>query len=163
MAESSRYALPFLQAGQAQKEVTHNTAVAQIDALLQLGVESRQAATDQPIIGTVWIVGLNATGAWMGHDGQIAAFDDSGWLFAAPRNGCIAFVRDEDIFIHYSNSQWRDAWPVRSLTVGSQNVTGGPAVTVPTPSGGAVVDAEGRAAFGQLLVALRGMGIIAAS
>ena len=163
MAESSRYALPFLQAGQAQKEVTHNDALGRIDALLQLGVESRQTAIDHDTVGTVWIVAPNATGAWTGYDGQIAAFDDSGWTFATPRDGCIAYVRDEDIFVRFSGGQWHDGWPVRSLALGGQVITGGHVANVPSPVGGAVVDVEARNVIVQLLAALRGMGIIASA
>lgn len=76
-----------------------------------------------------------------------------------PRDGCIAYVRDEDIFVHYRAGQSRDAWPIRSLTLAGQSLTGGVVATVPPPTGGTVVDVEGRAAFVKLLAALHSRGL----
>ena len=66
MIVTSRYGLPLLQAGQAQKEITHNEALARIDVLAQLAVDSRACATVPTADGT-WIVPSNATGAWAGQ------------------------------------------------------------------------------------------------
>lgn len=161
MAQTNRYGLPFLQAGQAQKEITHNDALARVDTLIHLAVESRHGAAASATIGSSWIVAASATGAWAGHDGQIAVFDESGWLFVAPLDGCIAFVRDESVFVHYATGQWRDAWAVPSLTVGALMVSGAAPVAIIDPVGGAVVDVEARAAVTQLLAALRITGLVA--
>lgn len=161
MPQTARYALPFLQAGQAQKEITHNDALARIDSLIHLAVESRRTSVAAGVDGTSWIVGPNATGLWAGHDGQIALFDEAGWSFVVPLDGCIAFLRDEGVFIHYSAGQWRDRWAVPVLGVGAMTLSGGAPTGVAAPSGGAVVDVEARAALGQLLAALRNMGVLA--
>jgi hypothetical protein len=50
--KSARYALSLLHSRQAQKEVTHNGAIAGIDALLHLAVESRALST-QPAVSIV--------------------------------------------------------------------------------------------------------------
>ena len=163
MAQTSRYALPLLQAGQAQKEITHNDALARIDALLHLAVDSRHNSAATEANGTVWIVPAGASGAWAGHDGEIAIFDFSGWSFVAPVEGCVAFVRDEGIFIHYAGGQWRDAWTVPTLAVGGMTLSGSSPAAVTTPDGGLVVDVEARAALGQLLTTLRASGVIVAA
>jgi len=62
---STRYALPLLDAGQAQKEITHNEAIDRVDALLHLAVASMDL-TDPPLLpplGAAWIIGAGAVGA----------------------------------------------------------------------------------------------------
>ena len=164
MTQTPRYGMPYLQAGQAQKEIMHNDALARIDLLIHLAVESRRTTAADNVADTSWIVAPGATGAWTGHDGQIALFDGSGWTFVGPLDGCIAFVRDESVFVHYSAGQWRDAWAVPSLAVGPVTLSGGAAAAVVAdPAGGAVIDVEARAALAKLLATLRSTGLVAAS
>ncbi len=166
MAErSARYALPLLQSGQAQKEVTHNTALAAVDALLHLAVVSRTltAPPAAPVDPGCWIVAAGATGIWTGHAGDIAAFDAGGWSFISPRDGCLAFVIDEGVFAVRSEGAWRaDTWPVRALSVGGRTMLAVPPSALAAPVGGAVVDTEVRAAVAALTAALRAMGLVAA-
>lgn len=162
MPETNRYALPFLSAGQAQKEITHNEALARLDVLMHLAVESRCApAPDQPPAGSAWIVPAGAGGDWQGHDGMVAALDDAGWLFITPRDGCVAFVRDEQSFVHFADGRWRDAWPVSALTLAGRPILGGRATTVAAPSGGLMVDDEARRSLASLLTALQSLGLLA--
>lgn len=163
MTTTTRYGLPQLQAGQAQKEITHNEAVGRIDALLHLVVESRHSAVPALETGTAWIVATSATGAFADQFGQIAVCDDGGWSVIAPRDGCIAFVRDESVFIHFAAGMWRDGWTVPSVSVGGRALLGGPIVGVAAPTGGSVIDSEARGAVVQLLTALRGLGLIDAA
>ena len=44
MTDTPRLALPAIEAAQAQKHVTHNEALALLDCLVQLTVESRTLA-----------------------------------------------------------------------------------------------------------------------
>lgn len=165
MAEqSARYALPLLQSGQAQKEVTHNTALTAIDALIHLAVESRTltAPPPTPLDPGSWIVTAGATGVWAGRGGQIAVFDAGGWSFVDPRDGCLAFVRDEGVFAVRIGGSWRaDAWPVRALSVGGRTMLAATPAALSPPAGGAVIDVEARATLLELTNLLRGMGIIA--
>lgn len=163
MTTTTRYGLPQLQAGQAQKEITHNEAVGRIDALLHLVVESRHSAVPALATGTAWIVAPSALGAFADQVGQIAVCDDNGWSMIAPRDGCIAFVRDEGVFIHFAAGTWRDGWTVSSLSIGGRTLLGGPNVGVVPPSGGSVIDSEARAAIAQLLTGLRGLGLVDAA
>lgn len=163
MTQTLRYGLPLLQSGQAQKEITHNDAVSRLDLLLHLTVESRRTATPPatPVNGTAWVVAVGATGSWAGHVGEIAAYADAGTSFTVPQDGCVAYVRDEGVFSHFRQGAWQDRWPVAALSVGGRAVLGGSLATVAAPGGGSVVDVEGRAAFSQLLTALRGLNLIA--
>ena len=74
MAEATtRHGLPLLQAGQAQKEVTHNEALVLLDLLAHPAVEGVLATPPAaPTPGQGWIIGAGATGAWSGQDGALA-------------------------------------------------------------------------------------------
>lgn len=165
MAEiTDRYALPLLQVGQAQKEVTHNEAVAGIDALLHLAVETatRTLPPVAPAIGQAWIVAAGASGEWAGRAAMIAIFGSAGWRYTAPRQGCVAWLGDVQRFTVFTASGWRDdGWPVAALKVGTRTLLAGPATTVPAVSGGAVVDVEARTALAALIAGLRAQGLVA--
>jgi hypothetical protein len=86
---SARFALPFLQPGQAQKEVYHNEALALLDIAVQAAVQSADVAVppDSPATGSCWIVAAGATGAWAGRSGTIAGWTSGGWRFVEPSEG----------------------------------------------------------------------------
>ena len=84
-----RFTLPLLAVAQAQKEVTHNEALALLDALLHPAVEAGPVATPPPapVAGQCWLVAGGADGEWSGRGGTIAIRTDGGWRFVAPRGG----------------------------------------------------------------------------
>lgn len=166
MAElTDRYRLPLLQAGQAQKEVTHNEALATLDLLVHLAAQSRSVVTPPaaPAAGQCWIVPAGAVGAWAGSDGRIAAFGAGGWQMVDPRTGCLAWLVDEAIFVYHDGQGWRaDGWPAAGLRVTGQQMLSAPAGAIAEAAGGPVVDAEARAVLAEILGALRALGLVAA-
>ncbi len=86
---SAILALPYIQPSQAQKHVTHNEALKQLDIIVQLGVAGFGATTPpaDPVMGEVHALGAGPTGAWAGRDGELAAWVDGGWLFLTPQTG----------------------------------------------------------------------------
>lgn len=102
--------LPYIQASQAQKHVTHNEALRRLDAVIQLAVKDRDLAAPPatPVDGDRYIVAANASGAWAGKDGQIAAFQDNVWAFYAPEEGWLAWAQDEDVLLAYSGVIWSE-------------------------------------------------------
>ncbi|WP_146592030.1 DUF2793 domain-containing protein [Puniceibacterium confluentis] len=86
---SSRLSLPYLMPSQAQKHVTHNSALDVLDVLVQLRLSGLAAVTppDPPEDGTVFALGAGATGDWAGQDGQLAAYDTGAWRFVTPQPG----------------------------------------------------------------------------
>jgi hypothetical protein len=90
MSESTRrVALPLLQAGQAQKEIDHNEALALIDGALHPLVGSL-GGNDPPVgpaSGAAWIVGSAPTGAWTGKAHMVALWTSGVWRFLAARVG----------------------------------------------------------------------------
>ena len=107
MTNSPNLGLPYIAAGQAQKEVTHNDAVNDLDVLVQLSVLSRSVNTppSSPIDGDNYIVGASPTGAWAGMAGKVALYF-AGWRFKTPIAGWRAWVRDENRILVYGGSSW---------------------------------------------------------
>lgn len=106
--QSPNLSLPFIQAAQAQKHVTHNEAIELLDMIVQLTLEDTGAATPpaSPTEGQAWGVGASATGDWAGQDGMIATWRGGGWLFVVPRDGWQAWVRDTGEMQVWSAGAW---------------------------------------------------------
>ncbi len=75
-----------------------------LDALVQVTVQSAALTTPpgSPIEGQRWILPAARTGAWTGHAGQIAAWQDGAWSFYAPLDGWTAIDISTDTLLHYS-------------------------------------------------------------
>lgn len=163
MDETTRWALPLLASGQAQKEITHNEAITAIDRLLHLAVVSRSISTppSEASPGDIYIIGAMPTGVWAGATGHLAAFEGNGWAIRSPRSGCLAWVADEQQFAVHAASGWIvGGWPARGLLIDGRSVLAAAPVTIANPEGGASIDAECRLALTELLVALRNQNVI---
>jgi hypothetical protein len=110
MTDTPRLALPVIEAAQAQKHVTHNEALALLDCLTQLAVESRTltAPPSSPADGACYIPATGASGAWSGWDNTLALFSGGGWLQLAPVSGLKAWVKAERLTLTYEDGVWRD-------------------------------------------------------
>ena len=101
-------ALPFLMPSQAQKHVTHNEALVQLDALVQLTVLSRTETA--PPAGTAdgarYLVAAGATGDWQGQDHAVAVQVDGSWQFHAPIRGWIAYLEAEGFPVVFDGAVW---------------------------------------------------------
>jgi hypothetical protein len=164
MTKTSRLKMPFISAGQAQKEWVHNEALQILDMVAGAIVEE-PARNDPPTAaseGISYIIGPAPTGAWAGKAGQIATMSAGGWRFLAPVDGLSALVRSSGLRADYLAGAW-DIGTVRAgrVEVGGEQVLSAQAAAIASPSGGATVDAEARAAIDQILSALRGHGLIA--
>jgi len=89
--------LPLILPAQAQKHVTHNEALAQLDLIVQLAVINRVLTTAPalPTLGDRHIVAAGATGPWVGQSGRIALYGETGWQFTQPLPGWQAHVLAE--------------------------------------------------------------------
>jgi hypothetical protein len=105
-----RSGMPLLAAAQAQKHVTHNEALVQLDALLYARILDRDltAPPSTPADGDAYLVKATATGAWTGQSGKLAAALDGAWRFYAPFTGLSLYVVDESKLIVFDGSTWRD-------------------------------------------------------
>lgn len=161
---SDRFALPFLQAAQAQKEVTHNEALALIDMLLHARAESatRETPPTDAAAGQCWIVPAGGVGDWTGRDGALACFSSGGWRFVRPRAGMRVSVADTGETVVHDGVGWGPAaLRTDGVYLNGLRVVGERQAAVANPVGGSVVDAEARASLSALLHALRMHGLIA--
>ncbi|MFM9851265.1 MAG: DUF2793 domain-containing protein, partial [Sphingomonadaceae bacterium] len=139
-----------------------NEALAQIDLLLSPVVQSVApvAVPASPTLGECWIVGTGATGAWLGQNGAIAGWTASGWRFVPPREGMAVWSMADSRIVR----RLSDAWVISGQTViidGNQ-VVGARRGAILAPTGGTTIDAAARGAINEILLALRGHGLIAA-
>lgn len=139
--QSARWKLPLLAIGQLQKEVTHNEALALVDALIApvvvaSGVNDPPSA---PLVGQMWLVGTSPTGAWIGHALHLACWTSGGWRMIAPRSGMTVRV-ESGATLRFDDTAW--LYPGKVMA----------------PVGGGVVDSEARAAISGLIAALQSHG-----
>ncbi|MDB5569063.1 MAG: hypothetical protein JWN93_246 [Hyphomicrobiales bacterium] len=108
MADTTNLALPFMEAAQAQKHVTHNEALAALDVCVQLSVLARDVAAPPAslVAGARYIVAAAGSGAFAGKAGQVASWDAAGWRFMAPRAGWLAYVAAEDALVVHDGAAW---------------------------------------------------------
>lgn len=110
MSATPILSLPLLEPSQAQKHVTHNEAVLQLDVLVQLSVASWTVASppEAPQDGACHVVATGATGAWAGHDNAVAVYRDGSWVFYPPRSGWRAELPAEGLSIVYDGTGWSE-------------------------------------------------------
>jgi len=99
---------PYIMAAQSQKYVTHNEALRALDAIVQLSVLDRDLAAPpgSPANGDRYIVAASPIGAWTGHAGSIAAYQDGAWAFYAPAEGWVVWIADEDVAVAWNGTDW---------------------------------------------------------
>ncbi|MEE9432796.1 MAG: DUF2793 domain-containing protein [Sphingorhabdus sp.] len=146
--KSARLGLPYLYVGQAQKEITHNEALAVLDTVVAPVIEAELDTDPQGLYtgdaGKCWLVDAGATGAWAGHEDEIAYWTGESWRFVAPPDRIKAFRADLGQEVVRANGAWFAA----------------PAVV--NPVSGGVVDDEARAAIVAILSIFRSNGLIPA-
>ena len=108
MDDSANLQLPYIMASQAQKHVTHNEAIRSLDALVQIGVKDKNltAPPGSPTDGDRYIPSSNATGAWAGQDGMVAAYQDNAWNFYSPQEGWLTYVANENLLYVHDGTNW---------------------------------------------------------
>lgn len=157
-----RLSLPLLQPGQAQKEMTHNAALALLDLWVQPAAIAAGANTPpaEPEIGDCWILGDAPAAAWAGHAREIAGWTSSGWHFASPREGTQFWLGGTQGIARFTGGAWRLGEAHGKLIVEGDQVVGSRGDPIAEPVGGTTVDAEARAAIVSVLEALRTHGLI---
>ncbi|KTE28747.1 MULTISPECIES: DUF2793 domain-containing protein [unclassified Sphingopyxis] len=144
LPSTPRLALPLLAMAQAQKEVTHNEALALLDLLVQPAIEDGPQADPPvaPVAGQGWIVGAAATGAWADEDGAVALWTAGGWRFVTARPGMRVVRLSDGAWLRFDGADWVEPDAIAS------------------PAGGATVDSEARASIDALILALVGHGLL---
>jgi hypothetical protein len=90
--------------------VTLNESLAMLDGLVQTSVESRTTAAQpgSPADGDLYILPSSTTGAdWSGKSADtVMRYEAGAWAELPVDEGCIAWVRDEDVPVFYDGSDW---------------------------------------------------------
>jgi hypothetical protein len=164
MTASPRLSLPFLSAGQAQKEFFVNESLQVLDALVAGAVEEepRNDPPESPALGSAYIVGAAPAGAWAGKPQAVAVYTAGGLRLISPIDGMCVLVKATGLTATYAAGSWEvGVVKASSVEIGGDQVVGARAAAISSPTGGAVVDAEARTALNLLLAALRNHGLIA--
>jgi hypothetical protein len=162
--ETARLALPLLVTAQAQKEMTHNEALALLDAAVQAVVVAVAPSTipAAPVPGQCWIVGAGAGGEWAEHDGALAIWTAGGWRFMAAFEGMSVWSLSDSAMAVRTAGGWAIGEIKGStLTLGGDQVVATRQPAIANPVGGSTSDSESRAAIVAILSALRTHGLIA--
>lgn len=163
MSSTPRLALPFLSAGQAQKEFFHNEALQTADLLIGAAVEEppRASPPASPVLGACYILASAPTDAWAGKSQCLAGFTTGGWRLISPFEGLAAYVRSTSTWAAYRAGAWEfGLLRGASVVIGGQQVVGSRASPIASASGGTTVDVEARSAIDQILTAMRQHGLI---
>lgn len=97
-----RLGAPELTSGQATPETTVNEQVRYLEAGTgHFVIEDRDLSTPpgSPTDGQTYIVSGTGTGAWTGHDGEIAYYLNTAWIFISVVEGFTFWVKDENKFL----------------------------------------------------------------
>lgn len=161
--QTDRLRLPLLATAQAQKEMTVNEALASLDAAVQAVVLSVAPSSlpVSPSSGQSWIIGGAATGAWAGHDGDMATWTAGGWRFLPSFDGMTVWSLADQMAARREAGVWViGKMTANAMFVGGDQVVGARGVAITDPSGGSIVDSEARGAIMHILDALRTHGMI---
>jgi hypothetical protein len=121
---SPRLQLPYLAAGQAQKHVTVNEALAMLDGLIQTAVESATTAAEPaaPPEGALYILPPGRAGPeWALHPaGSLLRYADQAWTRLAANDGTIVYAKDAGAVLFRAGGAWK---PIGAALGHLQNVS----------------------------------------
>jgi hypothetical protein len=109
MSNTPKLGLPEFAAAQALPETKANDVSRRVEQGAGLFIVADKDATSppgSPAQGVAYIVAASATGAWSGHDGEIAYYQNTAWKFIVPGEGFFAWVLDESALYHFLSSAW---------------------------------------------------------
>jgi hypothetical protein len=118
--QTPRLSLPYIAPAQAQKHVTHNEAIRQLDQIVQLVLVSIDALVPPsgPEVGDVYALGGTPSGDWAGQGGALAIRQVDGWGFVTPARGWLACLRDPSDLVCFGSNEWKQ------LANGTDNLAG---------------------------------------
>ncbi|KZK84866.1 hypothetical protein PsAD13_01399 [Pseudovibrio sp. Ad13] len=114
---TSRLALPYIMAAQAQKHVTHNEALRLLDGLIQMGVLNATSAAppSSPGEGDAYIVSSPATDVWTGWEKDVAFYTDGSWFRLPAIVGMRIWDADAETLLVYITGSWKSLSDALSL------------------------------------------------
>ncbi len=120
---TERNHLPYIMPSQAQKHVTYNATIQQLDITQNLSFlnRSQSAPPASPSSGDCYIVSTTPSGAFSNHAGAIAAYLDRHWQFFPTFSGMVGFDQMEQAPFIFDGNDWS---PLSSTNVVQSPVLG---------------------------------------
>jgi hypothetical protein len=118
--------LPYLAPAQAQKHVTVNESLAELDCLVQLAVEAMGVDTPPATAtdGKRYLIGANPSGDWAREAGRLASWRNGGWAFSAPQPGWRVYnLADDTLYVRTTAGTWRAISGAGAAPTELQNAT----------------------------------------
>lgn len=138
---TKKLSLPFLFAGQSQKEFFVNHALSIIDAAVaKVVVATRATPPADAVEGDVFRVSTGADD-WAGKDDMLAVSIAGAWHFYEPSHGSLIFDQSANQFMLFSGT-----WIASSA--------------INEPQGGGVIDVEARSAIAQVIQSLQALRLL---
>ena len=165
MEMTPRIGLPLLVAGQVQKELFHNEALAIVDLLIAGSVEGAPltAPPASPVIGVFYrVASAGASGAYAGREGSLAGWSVGGWRFVAPVEGMRLTERTSGVELAFRGGAWTSgSLRASEVMISGLKILGARLPAIADAAGGVTVDTQARLAVAQILAGLRTHGLIA--
>lgn len=116
---SSRFKLPYIMPGQAQKHVTHNEAVRALDTLLHVSVIARDmtAPPSAPSEGDFYLMGDMPSVEVAAYANYLLGFVDGAWMYYPPVQGLIVNIENEAKCVIWRGTQWTEFGTGGSLDI----------------------------------------------
>ena len=107
MSTTPHLNLSYIVSSQAQKEVTHNAALNDLDFLAKTSVIDTTIATppSSPATGDSYIIAASPTGAWSGFANAVAGYY-GGWSIKPPATGWTVWTQNGSRLLYYNGSSW---------------------------------------------------------
>lgn len=109
MTTSNRLGITELAETQNNRSVTVNEAIAKLEAgafYFPAKSVGDNAPPGSPAEGDLYIVGTAGTGAFSGHNEQIAVYYNAAWLFLPALEGALAYAQDDNSYYRYDGADW---------------------------------------------------------
>ncbi len=165
MSMTPRLQLPFIVAGQAQKEVTHNEALQRLDMLVQATCAAgpSNAPPINPQTGVCYLCGSAPTGDWAGHANALAQWTSAGWRFALAIEGTQIASAGTGLFWQFLDGGWSlGIVEATEIRIDGARVLGPRLSPITGAEGGTTIDVQARATIDAILIALEAHGLISA-
>ncbi|MEN9782522.1 MAG: hypothetical protein RL208_672 [Pseudomonadota bacterium] len=99
----------IISQNQIGQEFTINYNIKRLGQIVHLLVLSKKLTTPPSVVNDndIYIIAENASSIWQGKSGEIAIYNtNSGWEFLSPKDGMFCYIKDEDLFYYYKESEW---------------------------------------------------------
>lgn len=118
----------LLQQSTQRKDLSVNELVIILAAYAQVRSYTTTTPPASPATGDAYIPAATATGAWAGHEDQIAYWFDGAWRFLQPVSGVIVGVADSVDYVEYLDES-PGGWVVLAIGTGVSRAPNVQAVT----------------------------------